>query len=364
MARSRALVATLAVAPVGCAEPAPPGGHGAAWPEANLLFHREPRFIGADGAYSIDLGDERVLWLFGDTFVARALDDPHANAAFLRNTIALQTGRDPARAYIRHYWRHVASAHHADELASFFPEPDPTTWLWPAHGVRVDDTLVVFFERLHNEGMPSPWSFVGDGWDARVIADPDREPSAWEPRPALLPPDGGIGEVIGEAVVHRGDDVLVFGTRGDDHAVTVVRFAAADVARGDLSRPERRCDDATFAPDCPGRALFAPGAPEFSVHVDSSGRWVWVASGGFGAAPIVWRTAPGAGGPWSAPATVFRPPEAALDGAFVYAGKAHPELDGDGALVVTYVPSAFDDAPAALDGIYYFPFFARVWVDE
>ena len=61
----------------------------------------------------------------------------------------------------------------------------------------------------------------------------------------------------------------------------------------------------------------------------------------------------------------MRPPEAFRDGAFVYAGKAHPALwAGDpNALAVTYVPSGFDDFPHALDGIYYFPFFGRVWLE-
>jgi hypothetical protein len=42
-----------------------------AWPEAGELFHSDPRWLGADAAFSIDLGQGRVLWMFNDTFVAR-----------------------------------------------------------------------------------------------------------------------------------------------------------------------------------------------------------------------------------------------------------------------------------------------------
>jgi hypothetical protein len=171
-----------------CADPAP-AGVGAAWPAANQLFQRDARFLGADGAYSVDLGDGRILWLFGDTLVARDHARPHANSAFLRNSVALQTGRDPLTAYVRHYWQHEG-----DAVASFFAEPSEGVWLWPAHGVRVGDALVVFFERLRNEGTPGPWSFVNGGWEARVIANPDDEPSAWQIRAATLPPGGGDGE--------------------------------------------------------------------------------------------------------------------------------------------------------------------------
>lgn len=34
---------------------------GTAWPEADKLFHSDPRWLGADGAFSIDLGGGRVV---------------------------------------------------------------------------------------------------------------------------------------------------------------------------------------------------------------------------------------------------------------------------------------------------------------
>lgn len=350
-----------------CADPAPPG-HGEAWPEANALFHRDARMIGADGAYTIDLGGppgaERILWLYGDTFVARNHDDPHDGSAFLRNTVSIQTGRDPETATMRFYWRH----HSADpnDLGSFLPEPTAETWLWPGAGIRLDDTLVIFCGRLFNDGPPSPTSFADEGWDARIVRNPDDEPDAWILEQATLPPDGGVGdEALGEAVIvddsPTGDPtkVLVYGTRGDAHAITLTRFDRAAMVAGDLSEPERMGE------------LFSPGAPESSVLHDTSrgrDRWVWIASGGYGSTNIVWRVAPHPEGPWSDPTDLWRPPESFYEGAFTYAGKAHPELaTGDGAyagsIAVTYVPSGFDDFPEALNGIYYFPLFARVWLE-
>ena len=40
------------------------------WPEADSLFRSDPLWLGADAAFSVDLGRGRVLWLFGDSFVA------------------------------------------------------------------------------------------------------------------------------------------------------------------------------------------------------------------------------------------------------------------------------------------------------
>ncbi|MFO0751684.1 MAG: hypothetical protein U1F43_39355, partial [Myxococcota bacterium] len=152
-------------------------------------------------------------------------------------------------------------------------------------------------------------------------------------------------------------------SRGATHAMTVARFRADAMADGDLSAPERFCRGG-WGEGCKAVDLFRIGAPEFSVHVDARGRWVWVGGGGYGSTNIVWRVAPAPEGPWSDPTDVLRPPESFRDGAFVYAAKAHPELDGgDGSLVVTYVPAGFGDFPDALDGVYYNPFFARVWLE-
>ena len=41
-----------------------------AWPAADALFHSDPRWRGGDAAYSVPLGGDRVLWLFGDSFIA------------------------------------------------------------------------------------------------------------------------------------------------------------------------------------------------------------------------------------------------------------------------------------------------------
>ena len=69
-----------------------------AWPEADKMFRSDPRWLGADAAFSLDLGNGRVLWTFGDTLVARKFRDTRKSASFVRNTVAVETGYDPSRA--------------------------------------------------------------------------------------------------------------------------------------------------------------------------------------------------------------------------------------------------------------------------
>ena len=40
------------------------------WSEANEIFRMDPHWKGSDGAYSIKIGTNRVLWLFGDTLIS------------------------------------------------------------------------------------------------------------------------------------------------------------------------------------------------------------------------------------------------------------------------------------------------------
>jgi hypothetical protein len=75
-----------------------------AWPEADVLFHRDARWLGADAAYSVALGDARTLWLFGDTFVATSERNVRSESTMVRNTVAVQRGLDPVTASIEFTW--------------------------------------------------------------------------------------------------------------------------------------------------------------------------------------------------------------------------------------------------------------------
>ena len=75
------------------------------WNEADQLFRRDPRWLGGDGAYSVDLGGERVLWLFGDSFIADRKAVARNASQIVRNSVAIQTGYDPSKASVKFYWR-------------------------------------------------------------------------------------------------------------------------------------------------------------------------------------------------------------------------------------------------------------------
>src|SRR4051812_1029480 len=104
--RQLTLVALVALT-VGCG-PSCPGSATPAkalqWPEADALFHRDAKWLGADAASSIVLGPNRTLWLFGDTFVATSPANKRSESKMVRTTIAIQTGTDPTTATMAFAW--------------------------------------------------------------------------------------------------------------------------------------------------------------------------------------------------------------------------------------------------------------------
>lgn len=327
------------------------------WPAADRLFHADPMWLGGDAAYSVDLGAGRVLWLFGDSFVATAPGQTRRQSAFTRNTIAIERGYDPSRASLRFYWRKQGG-----KPASFFPERG-ANWLWPIHGVRLGKVLLLFLSVIGSDPDPHSLGFRTVGWTAFLILNPDREPARWKLR-ELEPPATAWNVIPGASVLREGGFLYVYGFDEPRHDAYLLRLSETAAARGRLSDGEWWCGpDRGWMPrnEIKGAPVpvFTGGSTEMSVHFDRrTGRYIEVESMGFGATDLALRTAARPEGPWSPPAKVYRPPES--DGAdpFVYAGKAHPELMGAD-IVATYTANGSDERLAS-DMTIYFPRFVRI----
>jgi hypothetical protein len=326
------------------------------WPAADRLFHSDARWRGADAAFSIDLGGGRTLWLFGDSFVARPGAVGRRGCAMVRNSIAAQDGPDPSRARIEFHWRGGER-----DPASFFPE-DGAVWHWPLHGIRLGHAVTVFCARVTSSGEQGPFGFRAVGWTAFRIGDVDSPPARWSVE-RLPTPASAFPVVVGHGVVASPDWIHVFAQREPgDHALLLARWPRPGFARGDLDGMQwydrgawRPHAELTGSP----APVLAEGAPEFSVSADPDGGWRMAQSLGFCATDLALRTAPVLTGPWSEPRVVFRPEESGRSGVFVYAGKAHPQLEGAD-LVLTYASNAFDFARLVDDASLYFPRFVRL----
>jgi hypothetical protein len=351
------LLPLAAVTACGRAPSAPSGvptGH--AWPEADALFRQDPRWLGADGAYSVDLGAGRVLWLFGDTFVSPSAAEQRAHATMVRNTVAIQSGYDPSRASMSFYWATTSTG----APDAMFPGEKPDSWFWPGHGALVGGQLVVFLSRL----APSSGGlgFQANGWTAVRIDDPEDPPSSWVPTTLRTPP-ATFGVTFGEAAIAADGFLYACGAEDQTHAVYLVRWPAGAVGQGDLSQPDWRTPSGWVAQSALS-ALPAPlimdGSTELSMQPAPIGAgWLEVQTVGFGAATLDLRSAPGMTGPWGSAVAIYTPPESNRPDVLVYAGKGHAELQG-AQLVATYATGSTNFDLLVGDTSLGFPRFVRV----
>lgn len=325
------------------------------WPGADSLFRRNPQWLGADGAYSVDLGEGRVLWLFGDSFISQHGTRRRAGSRMVRNSVGVQHGYNPESATMRFYW-----GYRNNVPASFFPEAD-STWFWPGHGARVGDSLIVFLFRLRKS--TDPLGFEPSGWTAVMIGNPDDEPLRWRKRTLDTPPNPW-GIIVGNACV-RAHDGWLYAYASEEpgiHNIYLVRWPLELAATGNLKDPLWWSDSAWVPQSRLAQKptpVFRRGMSEFTVHREPGvDGYLQIQSVGFGASTIGYRVAPTLTGPWPDVTSFYRPADSDRPNPFVYAGKAHAALEGAD-LVLTYVANSFDINEVLGDMSIYFPRFLK-----
>ena len=332
----------------------------AAWREADQLFHRDPHWLGGDVASSVNLGDGRLLWLFGDAWIDPSGSGLRQNGHMVSNSVAVQSGADPSTAAISFYWGSAADG----RPTAMFPDRDGES-LWFGNGVRVDDRLVLFFGRtIRNTGTGLGFEHVG--WTAMMVENPDAKPSEWKVRSLETPPNP-LGILVGFAgVLQLGEHVYAFGSPNPvkSHPIFAARWPIEQVRRGNLLEPEwwagERLGWVPNSSSTPRWPLFENGAPELTIHFDEpTQRFLGVHTQGFGQAIVTMRASPTLTGPWSPPHMLYRPPEHHQPNAMVYAGKAHPQLSGAD-LVVTYATNTGKISGHFTNPRSYYPHFVRL----
>lgn len=322
-----------------------------AWPEADRIFHSDPQWLGSDGAFSIDLGGGRVLWLFGDTLIGRKPGDTRKNATFVRNTVAIMNGYDPTTAQMKFYWRKGTWLGSRMEI---FPN-EGKIWFWPAQGIRVGNRLVIFCSRVAPNPDKKSLGFQAAGWVAYSIANPEAAPTEWKMR-KVMEEHGEL--TLGLAAIREGEFVYVFGWGDPQQNLYLARWRVADFEAGNFEKKEWWCGTGFEQSEADRKPVMLQVSTEIGVQRDPRGGFIEVNSQGFGGSDIVMRRAARLEGPWSAARKIYRPPESDGKDPFVYAGKLHGELKG-GDVVVTYAVNG-KDAEVSTNPEVYYPRFVRM----
>ena len=356
------------------------------WETANKLFTQDSYWMGSDDAYSIKLDGDRVLWLFGDTLIAKNKGNRDRNAEdtyFIHNTIGIENGLNPSKADIRYHWN--LTAEQAPDCYFKSTLIADKNWLWPGDGIVIDNkNLIIFFMDI--KPVDYGWGFDIDGWQAVLIRNYKEDPKDWKlewlntsdyNKFKIMLGSGGVLEENGYLYAY-GDKSADF-----DHKIYLARWPSEifDNIKPDLSNPEWWCGEKGWVKESEisvgktsPKMLWENGQTEFTVnkfpgkdfYIMTQTKWH---DNKVGNADMVCRISDSLTGPWSEQYTLYENLyKVALvpDDLNVYAGKLHTELtDGNSDdLIFTYATNTSSGETLwDWDDVYY-PRFVKISKSE
>ncbi|SDC94135.1 DUF4185 domain-containing protein [Glycomyces harbinensis] len=287
------------------------------------------RWTGADSAYSVPLPDGSTAWLYSDTFMGevdenggRPLDSP-----FLHNSIIVDDGGDLTT---------VTGGTEAApaSLVKVAGADESQNWYWFGDGTVEGDTLQVMLLEFVKTGTGVfDFAFTGN-----AVASFDTDDMSLTSVTELPESDVNWGSAIYEDP--RDGYTYVFGVE-DDQAQKYAHLARVET--GSLTTADWEYFNAGEWQDDPtGTSRILEGVSnEFSVS-RYQGKFTLVTGDATEAlsAKIVAYRSDDLEGPYTDKTVLYTTPETGGN-VFTYNAKAHPQLGGDGRLLVTYNVNSF-----------------------
>lgn len=335
-------------------------------PLFNSLFRAKKGWTGADGAYSLKLSKNRVLWLFGDTFIGDIRDGKRCNWELVNNSIGIQEGIDPTTAKVRFFWGKEIKG----KPSAFILPWDNKGWYWFYDGVRTKKGLFLFLMHIERTSETEVFGFRQIGSSIAFVNNPDDNPENWVIIQKKIPfcVSGKKGtDQWGCALFNDGEYTYIYGVREvKEGNVNVKYMLTARTDCDDLTDFDKWCflSGGKWVSEAKNAENQLKNIPnEYSVsYLPALKKFILIYSEQGFAKKILARFSPSPYGLWQESVCIYECPESDNEnGIFCYAGKAHPELTGDpGELIITYADNAFDFQKLIDDASLYWPVFVRV----
>jgi len=339
-------------------------------PDYNALFERRDGWTGADGAYTVKLSDNRILWLFGDTWYGEVRGGRHVDAVIINNSIAIQRGRIPPAVSVKFFTGLTPTGN----PRAFVRPDDNRAWFWIYDGIRVGKGLYLCLVQLERTADRRSFGFKIVGSQLGHVANPGDAPANWRLARHRIPWGhfSATGDTLfGSSLLKADKHIYIYGTTEDvDGEIRRKSMILARVPETELDQFDRwrfysagkwSTDFNTTS------SLCSDMANEFSVsYLPAIGKYIVVYSEKGFSKNITMRLAPDPWGPWSAARRIYACPEAdRSEDVFCYAAKGHPDLSSaPDEIIITYVANSLDFAQVAADATLYRPRFLRVRIND
>ncbi len=327
-------------------------------------FPYQQGWLGGDGAYSIPLGGDRSLWIFGDTLTGAATATSRKQATgFTHNSIAISTCPLRRDCTFRYYWAGMNTS-----------KPKPvfsakgSDWYWPMDGFVYHGTLYEALMQMHATGAGGASGFAYSGVQLASIKNYTAPPSRWSVSYQKLNTGGtaipGVSIVVREGPdgnpdpsnPHGANYAYFFSLVGNKRIskhLALLRLLLSELARA--ARPgnapwEYLTSGATWRPwpkddtalPSDNAAVLKPGASEMTIRYHRfTNQWIAVFPVGMAKAAYYCISPPikGPGGP---PEKLYAYPEMKSPNpnytrhVFCYVAREHIELEAPGQIFFTY----------------------------
>ena len=304
------------------------------------------RWTGADSAYSVELPDGRIAWIYSDTFMGE-VDENHGrplDSAFIHNSITVDDD-----GVITTYTGGTPDA--PESLVKVAGADEGQDWYWFGDATVHGDELQVMLVEFVKTGS-TMWDFKFAG---NAVATFDA--STLELRSVDEIATDGIN--WGSAIYEEGGYTYVYGVEdlGAQKFAHLARVAGGDLADGQW---EYLGDAGWSTDETSTRRLLEGVSNEFSVS-RFQGRYTLVTGDATEilSSKIVMYRSDSLEGPFTGKTVLYSTPETSGN-VFTYNAKAHPELGDGHSLLITYNVNSFDTNDLYLDVDNYRPRYVEV----
>lgn len=338
-------------------------------PEFERPFRQNNQgWLGGDLAFSMPLNADKILWLFGDSFIKRKPDNKGRDgAAIISNSIAVQSGSlDDENGRLNFFWRENDKS-----IEAVFGDNSIPGIIWPLSSVLIQDKLYVLAIRIVQDDIENAFGFRQVGNQIFEIENPGENPDAWNISVHELPWKKELGSFGSNVLIH-GNFLYIYGYQMTTSVITdppnlvIARIKLENAANmWDMCHWEFRDgknqrwtkDREKISP------VFVRSNTEFSVtFLATSGKYILVANTGKNGKHVTIRFSDTPSGPFTEPIIIYDCPEVNWNPLyFCYAVKAHPELSRKpDELIITYLTNSKSLQTCIEDTRIYYPRFIKL----
>ncbi len=319
-------------------------------------------WIGSDVCHSIDLGNEKILYLFGDTIIGNTYNQIRSkDFKMINNSVGIMTLNETKPYNIIFHWKND------DGAEPIFKQPKNLIgdFLWPTNGIMYNDCLYIFCMAVNST---PDFSIDIEGTIIIQVGNYLDDPCRWRAQYWDFEFSGGI---IHSSIYMQDDWLYFLGARTNvfENDMILARIKKEEIAQNAKSRKLKfYTKKGKWKTDImEAESMFFPGNSESNIYFQKKSETYFTTTYVPEDNKMYLISSKKLSGPWSEPRHIYTIPESRKKFSVVsYAMRIHTWIsDINDSLIISYATNEFGgmDNLFTHDGFnIYRPYFIKVEV--